>query len=73
MDFTTIGPWLLGVFAVPAVVAGIVAALALRGTRPEQRPGILHALADFARALLFRGGRAPAPVTEDRVDESGRP
>jgi hypothetical protein len=60
MNVLALGPWLLGALAVPALVCAFVAALALRGTRPEQRPDILRALADLARALLSRNqeGRA---------------
>lgn len=45
--------------AVPSVVCLLIALISLWGTPTDQRPAIIYALADFARALLFRGGRSP--------------
>ena len=62
MDFSALGPWVMSMLAAPALVVTLVALVALRGTRPEQRPSILHALADLARALQFRSGYSRVPT-----------
>lgn len=62
MNIAPLGLWFVIPLIVPAVVAGFLGVLALRGTRPEQRPEILHALASLTAALLFRGGKSRAPA-----------
>ena len=51
MDFSSIGPWAAGILAVPWIVRGFIAWMALRGTKPRERPEILRALTSFT---LFR-------------------
>lgn len=44
MDFSTLGPWLAFAAAASAVVRAFIVWMALRGTKPEDRPEILRAL-----------------------------
>ena len=48
-----IGASLAVVVAVPATMLGLVSFLALKGTRPKDRPEILHALAEFSGSIDY--------------------
>jgi hypothetical protein len=57
MHLESLGLWVIIPLIVPATVAALLGVLALRGTKPDQRPDILHALAALTAALLLRDGR----------------
>lgn len=72
LELSTLGPWLVVSFTVPAIIVGVVTVFALLGTRPHERPLILHAAADFARALLLRSRRSPTTGQATNQHEPGR-
>lgn len=67
MDFSTLGSWIAVAAAVSALMRPLGMLIALRGTKPGERPEIL-------RAMNARGeGSSPPPVessaTKHPVDE----
>ncbi|THV39630.1 hypothetical protein [Glycomyces buryatensis] len=68
MNLPNFGPWIAVAVAIPSAVCLLIALVSLRGAPTEQRPAILYALADVARALLFRGGGSATPPEPEGQD-----
>jgi hypothetical protein len=58
MDFTTVGPWVIAAASLSALARISIIVIALRGTKPRERPEIL-------RSRLISIGRGPAPRAAD--------
>jgi hypothetical protein len=64
MDFSTLGPWIAAAAAVSALMRPLAMWIALRGTKPRERPEIL-------RAMNARGDDPPQPGDEPMPPATG--
>ena len=68
MDFSTLGPWIAAAAAASALVRAFIAWMALRGTKPKDRPEILRSLPGWVPSSR-RDPPAPVPVScDDRAE-----
>lgn len=66
MDLSPLGPWIIGAAAVQAFARICIIVIALRGTKPAERPEILRALP----GLVSIGRSDPPPPTSSGLDST---